>query len=73
MADRSLLAPADLGLEGRSAQDRFQALADAREEFCTDYVRQALDAFAWNKAKTARALDVDARTIFRYVEKLKEA
>ena len=73
LADRSLLAPADLGLEGRSAQDRFQALADAREEFCTDYVRQALDAFAWNKAKTARALDVDARTIFRYVEKLKEA
>jgi transcriptional regulator with GAF, ATPase, and Fis domain len=73
LADRSTLAPSDLGLEGRQAQDRFGPLADVREEFCQEYVRKALDAFNWNKAKTARALDVDARTIFRYVEKLKEA
>jgi len=73
LCDQSMVGPTDLGLEARSKETRFQSLADAREDFCTSYVREALEAFGWNKAKTARALDVDARTIFRYVEKLKEA
>ena len=44
-------------------------LADAEEDFKKQYIRSALDANNWNKAQTARDLDVDPRTIFRYIEK----
>ena len=47
-------------------------LAEATEAFKLDYIRQALDLNHWNKAQTARQLGVDARTIFRYVDKLSE-
>ena len=33
---------------------------------------KALDLNNWNKAQTARDLGVDARTIFRYIERFKE-
>ena len=42
------------------------------EEFKLNYVREALELNNWNKAQTARDLEVDPRTIFRYIEKIKE-
>lgn len=72
MGDRPMLNPDDMGLEV-SEQRAIDNLADATESFKLDYIRHALDLNHWNKAQTARQLGVDARTIFRYVEKLGEA
>lgn len=75
LADSPLLTPADLGFEGevKQSEDRWQPLNDAREAFQQQYIRDCLEAHEWNKAATARALDVDARTIFRYIEKFRDA
>ena len=48
-------------------------LAEAQESFKLEYIRKVLDMNNWNKAKTARLLGVDARTVFRYIEKFQEA
>lgn len=47
-------------------------LAAARENFERDYILAALQRHGDNKAATARALGVDARTIFRYLEKTQD-
>ena len=72
MSDRALLNPDDLGLEGGQKRS-IQSLADAQEGFKSDYIRKALDLNNWNKAQTARDLDIDPRTVFRYIEKFREA
>ena len=36
------------------------------------YIREVLDLNNWNKAQTSRDLDVDPRTIFRYIEKMED-
>jgi transcriptional regulator with GAF, ATPase, and Fis domain len=71
MTDRALLNPADLGLDG-DVKRSIRPLAEAQEDFKLEYIRSVLDMNNWNKAQTARDLGVDARTIFRYVEKLEE-
>ena len=71
MTERALLGPTDLGLEENSKRN-IKPLADAQEDFKLDYIKRVLDMNNWNKAQTARDLGVDARTIFRYVEKLGE-
>jgi len=71
MSDRALLNPDDLELEGGQKR-AIQPLSDAEEEFKLDYIRKALDLNNWNKAQTARDLGVDARTVFRYIERFKE-
>jgi len=45
-------------------------LQEAKEEFERRYVLQALQRHGGNRARTARALGVDARTIFRLLERL---
>ena len=72
MGDRPLVGPDDLGFKPEEVQPRFDTLAVAREAFQLEYIRAALMAHNWNKAQTAKTLDVDPRTIFRYVEKFKE-
>ncbi len=72
MSDRALIGPDDLGFSTEQVRPRFKTLAEAREEFQVEYIREALMAHNWNKAQTAKTLDVDPRTIFRYVEKFKE-
>ncbi len=69
LCDRALINPDDLGLTGASKQP-ILPLADAQEQFKADYIKRVLDLNNWNKAQTARDLGVDARTIFRYIEKL---
>jgi transcriptional regulator with GAF, ATPase, and Fis domain len=69
MSDRSLLTPDDLGLE-KGSKRSVRSLAVAEEDFKKQYIREVLDLNNWNKAQTARDLDVDPRTIFRYIEKM---
>ena len=71
MSDRALLNPDDLGLQERQKRE-IQPLAEAEEEFKIDYLRKALDLNNWNKAQTARDLGIDARTVFRYIERFRE-
>ncbi|MCB9759043.1 MAG: sigma 54-interacting transcriptional regulator [Alphaproteobacteria bacterium] len=69
MSDRALLAPEDMGL-AKTTKRHIQPLDAATEDFKKTYIREALDLNNWNKAQTARDLDVDPRTIFRYIEKM---
>jgi transcriptional regulator with GAF, ATPase, and Fis domain len=71
MSDSALLSPDDLEL---SAKDKrhIKPLAQAEEDFKKSYIRDVLDMNNWNKSQTARDLDVDPRTIFRYIEKLED-
>ena len=69
MSDRQQLLPEDLGLGQPGEKVALRTLAEAEEEFKKQYIRKALDQNQWNKAQTARELDVDPRTIFRYIEK----
>jgi transcriptional regulator with GAF, ATPase, and Fis domain len=69
MSDRALLNPDDLELPEDSKRD-ILPLAEAQEAFKVDYIRKVLEMNNWNKAQTARDLGVDARTIFRYLEKI---
>ncbi len=71
MSDRALLNPDDLGLH-ESQKREIQPLAEAEESFKIDYIRKALDLNNWNKAQTARDLGIDARTVFRYIERFRE-
>ncbi|MFZ5479211.1 MAG: sigma 54-interacting transcriptional regulator [Myxococcota bacterium] len=72
MTDRQQLTPEDLAIAPKGESAAVQTLAEAEEEFKKEYIRRALDANQWNKAQTARVLDVDPRTIFRYIEKFGE-
>jgi transcriptional regulator with GAF, ATPase, and Fis domain len=71
MSDRTLLNPDDLGLTD-GGKRHVKPLAEAQEEFKLEYIRQVLELNNWNKAQTARDLGVDARTIFRYIERMEE-
>ncbi len=72
MTDRQQLVPEDLGIAVSAAGESIRTLADAEEDFKMAYIKKALDSNGWNKAQTARVLDVDPRTIFRYIEKFGE-
>jgi transcriptional regulator with PAS, ATPase and Fis domain len=71
MTDRALLNPEDVDMEG-AAKREVKPLGEAQEEWKVEYIRHVLDLNNWNKAQTARDLGIDARTVFRYVEKLRE-
>ncbi len=72
LSDRALLNPEDLDL-AETERAPLQSLAAAQEHFKSEYIRMALERNQGNKAQTARDLDVDARTIFRYLEKQEDA
>ncbi len=75
MTDGPLLSPEDMGFEpspGGVMARSFKPLAVAREEFQMSYIREVLESCNWNKAETGRVLEVDARTIFRYIEKFRD-
>jgi transcriptional regulator with GAF, ATPase, and Fis domain len=71
MSDRALLNPDDLGLQEGHKRE-IKPLSEAEEDFKLEYIRRALDLNNWNKAQTARDLGIDARTVFRYIERFKE-
>jgi DNA-binding NtrC family response regulator len=67
LADRPLLRGEDLDLASESAPP-LQHLQDAKADFERRYVLEALERHGGNRARTARALGVDPRTIFRLLE-----
>lgn len=71
MSDRALLQADDLGLKP-SDRKHVIPLDTATEDFKMSYIRETLDLNNWNKAQTARDLEVDPRTIFRYIEKMED-
>lgn len=72
LSEQDSISAIDLGITDTPVRP-LQSLEMATEEFKMEYVRQALELNNWNKAQTARILDVDPRTIFRYVDKLKDS
>jgi len=68
LCDKSLIGAEDLDLEEETPGETLP-LSIAREEFTKSYIAQALERNGGNRAKTARDLGVDPRTIFRYLER----
>lgn len=58
----------DLGFHSSSTEDPvFVPLSDAVDRFKADYIGRALAHFSGNRTRTAAALSVDVRTIFRMI------
>ncbi len=68
LCDGTVLGPGDLDLD-EEVLPEVLPLAEAREKFQREYVLKVLEHNDGNRTKTARDLDVDPRTIFRYLEK----
>ena len=68
LCDGSMLGQEDLDLGGESMA-QVLPLAEAREQFQKAYILETLEKNGGNRAKTAKDLDVDPRTIYRYLEK----
>jgi two-component system response regulator HydG len=64
-----VIEPWDVGFSEPLA---VRPLNDAVEEFRMAYVLKVLAHFGGNRTQTARALGIDARTVFRYLAKTKE-
>ena len=71
LSEDPTITPQDIGLNETEAKN-LQSLDEATEAFKLDYVRAALELNNWNRTQTAKILNVDPRTIFRYVDKLKD-
>ena len=71
MCEKGLIEPEDLELDPDAAWT-IKPLAVAREEFQKRYVLEALRRNGGNRTRTAQMLDVDPRTIFRYLEKIED-
>lgn len=69
LTSHGIIEPRDVGLAEEFA---VKPLTAAVEDFRAAYVQRALRHFAGNRSQAARALGVDARTIFRYVAKAKD-
>jgi transcriptional regulator with GAF, ATPase, and Fis domain len=71
LSDHEVLLPEDLGLApGTSTSPaKILPLAEAKERFARQYVSEILTLHSGNRTRTAYALGVDPRTIFRFLEK----
>jgi len=68
LSDKGIIGAEELEL----TQDTMEAilpLADAKADFQRRYINQVLERNSGNRTKTARDLGVDARTIFRHLER----
>ncbi|MFU8802772.1 MAG: sigma 54-interacting transcriptional regulator [Bradymonadaceae bacterium] len=72
LSNSSVLSAEDLDLPPEVLRD-IMPLADAKEQFAHRYIKEALERNAGNRTQTARELEVDPRTIFRYLEKTSES
>jgi transcriptional regulator with GAF, ATPase, and Fis domain len=68
LSDRSVIDADDLGLTPEMLEP-IRPLSEAKERFAYRYVLEALDRNDGNRTQTADELEVDPRTIFRYLEK----
>ena len=70
LSDHELLQPEDLGISPSGPSPaRILPLAEAKERFARQYVSEILTLHGGNRTRTAHALGVDPRTIFRFLEK----
>ncbi|MHB8416477.1 MAG: sigma 54-interacting transcriptional regulator [Myxococcales bacterium] len=69
LSDRAQLTAEDLDLTS-DALVPVQPLAEAKAAFQRGYINQVLERNGGNRTKTAKDLGVDARTIFRHLERL---
>ncbi|MBM4281369.1 MAG: GAF domain-containing protein [Deltaproteobacteria bacterium] len=67
LCEGPLVTPEDLDLQTEDLED-ILPLADAVERFRRRYIDEALERNGGNRAKTARELGVDPRTVFRHLE-----
>ncbi|MBN2714573.1 MAG: sigma 54-interacting transcriptional regulator [Deltaproteobacteria bacterium] len=68
LCESTMVGQADLDLTDDSLPS-VMTLSEAREEFQRRYVLEVLERNNGNRTKTAEELDVDPRTIYRYLEK----
>jgi transcriptional regulator with GAF, ATPase, and Fis domain len=68
LSDKSVIGPEELELT-QDAMEPILPLADAKADFQRRYINQVLERNSGNRTKTARDLGVDARTIFRHLER----
>ncbi len=68
LAQGSTLSAEDLDLSPALLPEP-TSLAEAKEKFALKYVLQVLEKNDGNRSQTARDLDIDPRTVFRYLEK----
>lgn len=68
LAERTVIEAADLAIP-QSECLAIAPLNDARERWQLQYVQQALDWFGGNRTKAADALDIDPRTLYRYLHR----
>lgn len=69
--DDGIITAKDLDLQEVDAGG-VQQLNEAKESFALDYVRRILELNGGNRTQTAKELGVDVRTIFRYLEKVRQ-
>lgn len=68
LSERSVITPEDLELSPEML-DPIVPLSEAKERFAHRYVLEALERNDGNRTKAAEELEVDPRTIFRYLER----
>lgn len=71
VADGTHIGPEDLRIK-ESDLEPILPLAEAKERFQAQYIREALARNNGNRSKTAEDLQVNSRTIFRHLEKEQE-
>jgi transcriptional regulator with PAS, ATPase and Fis domain len=69
LSDRAQLTAEDLDLSGDSLVP-VVPLTEAKATFQRNYINQVLERNGGNRTKTAKDLGVDARTIFRHLERI---
>jgi transcriptional regulator with GAF, ATPase, and Fis domain len=67
MCETNEIELADLGIEEK-AMEQILPLKEAKERYALQYIREVLELNAGNRSKTARDLEIDPRTVFKYLE-----
>jgi len=71
LCTNGMITDADLGLGDPGSLDSKETLAEAVEEFKKQHITKILERCGGNRTQAARVLGVDARTMFRYLERMK--
>jgi transcriptional regulator with GAF, ATPase, and Fis domain len=69
MTERAEVDLSDLGIE-EAAIDHIVPLKDAKESFALRYIKEVLELNGGNRTKTATDLEVDPRTIYKYLKEV---
>lgn len=68
LSDGDEVTAEDLGFM-EDSETTFPSLSEAKERFALSYILESLERHGGNRARTAEALQVDPRTIYRYLGK----